>query len=86
MQAFKIKGGILVLAAIHVAFCTQTATAQSKQGHETAPTNKRDCLAGKMQWDDKAGNDGKGACVSSSKATNSPTDTRAPAKVPTRQK
>jgi hypothetical protein len=36
---------------------------------QPAPTNKADCEKAKMKWDDKAGKDGKGACIAAKAET-----------------
>ena len=53
MKLFPIAALVAAFALAPVAFAQQAAT----------PTNKADCEKAKMKWDDKAGKDGKGACM-----------------------
>ena len=60
MKLFPITAVIALLAL------APTAIAQA-----TTPTNKADCEKAKMKWDEKAGKDGKGACVAAAPAKSS---------------
>ena len=58
MKLFPITAVIALLALAPTAIAQQAAT----------PTNKTDCEKAKMKWDNKAGKDGKGACVAAAPA------------------
>jgi hypothetical protein len=79
----------LVIASLATVFFAQSAQvvlAQSGQKHESRPASKSDCVAAKMQWDDKADN-GKGACVPASKSSGPAKDNKtAPGSTPPAKK
>ena len=56
------------LAVSSVAIAQQTAA--------PAPANRADCEKAKMKWDDKAGKDGKGACMAATTAPAKPADVK----------
>jgi hypothetical protein len=58
MKLFPITAVVALLALAPTAIAQQA----------TPPTNKTDCEKAKMKWDDKAGKDGKGACVAAAPA------------------
>jgi len=61
MKLFPITAVIALLALAPTAIAQQATT----------PTNKADCEKAKMKWDEKAGKDGKGACVAAAPAKSS---------------
>jgi hypothetical protein len=52
-----------------IALLVLARTAIAQQA--TTPTNRTDCEKAKMKWDEKAGKDGKGACVAATPAKSS---------------
>ena len=61
MKLFPITAVIALLALAPTAIAQQVTT----------PTNKADCEKAKMKWDEKAGKEGKGACVAAAPAKSS---------------
>jgi Spy/CpxP family protein refolding chaperone len=55
MKLFPVAAIVAALALASAVFAQQAAP--------PAPANKADCEKAKMKWEDKAGKDGKGACV-----------------------
>lgn len=53
----------LTLAAVIASFAVAPVALAQDKGATTAPANKADCEKAKMKWDDKAGKEGKGACI-----------------------
>jgi len=62
---------LIPIATAAVAFTIVTA-AVAQQAAVTPPMNKADCEKAQMKWDEKAGKDGKGACIAAAPAAQPP--------------
>lgn len=64
----KILSATALLTAIVFSGYAHAQTPAAPATPAALPANKADCEKAKLKWDDKAGKDGKGACLAAAPA------------------